>query len=89
MMIDAATMTASKCSTARPGGTATFSGALRYPRYGPVTRWIMKLISRRSGGPTDTSQEYEFTDWQAVDRFGEDLARALADEVQGIPRRDA
>jgi menaquinone-dependent protoporphyrinogen oxidase len=61
----------------QPGWTATFSGALRYPRYGIVTRWIMKMISRRTGGPTDTSQEYEFTDWNAVDQFARDLAAGL------------
>lgn len=60
-----------------PRWTATFSGALRYPRYGIVTRWIMKMISRLSGGPTDMSREYEFTDWNAVDRFATDLAAAL------------
>jgi menaquinone-dependent protoporphyrinogen oxidase len=62
----------------RPCRTATFAGALRYRRYGLVTRWIMKAISRRYGGPTDASKDYEFTDWQAVDRFAADLAEALA-----------
>lgn len=61
-----------------PRWTATFSGALRFRRYGLVTRWIMKMISRQHGGPTDTSQDYEFTDWVAVDRFGADLATELA-----------
>jgi menaquinone-dependent protoporphyrinogen oxidase len=61
----------------RPRWTATFSGALRYPRYGLVTRWIMKKISAHTGGPTDTSKEYEFTDWDAVDRFATEMADAL------------
>lgn len=61
-----------------PRWTATFAGALRYPRYGLVTRWIMLSINRRRGGPTDTSREFEFTDWDAVDRFAEDLAAGLA-----------
>jgi menaquinone-dependent protoporphyrinogen IX oxidase len=29
----------------------------------------MKTISRRAGGPTDTSRDYEFTDWVALDQF--------------------
>lgn len=62
----------------RPRWTGTFSGALRYPRYGFVTRFIMKRISRSHGGPTDTSREYEFTDWDAVDRFAAELAEGLA-----------
>ncbi len=61
----------------QPRWTASFSGALRYPRYGIVTRWIMKMISRQTGGPTDTSREYEFTDWNAVDQFALDLAAGL------------
>lgn len=60
-----------------PRWTATFSGALRYQHYGLVTRWIMKLIAGRTGGPTDTSREYEFTDWSAVDRFARDLSNGL------------
>ena len=60
-----------------PRWTATFSGALRYPRYGLVTRWIMKKLSAKSGGPTDTSCEYEFTDWDAVDRFATEVGEGL------------
>lgn len=61
-----------------PRWTAAFSGALRYPRYGWVTRWVMRAISRSQGGPTDTSREYEFTDWGAVDRFAQAVADGLA-----------
>ena len=68
-----------------PRWTATFSGALRYRRYGPVTRWIVKMINRRRGGPTDTSRDYEFTDWHAVDRFADDLAEGLAAPVHSMP----
>ena len=67
-----------------PRRTATFAGALRYTRYGIVTRWIMKRISAKSGGPTDTSRDYEFTDWAAVDRFGSEFARSLAAEYASV-----
>lgn len=67
----------------QPRWTAAFSGALRFPRYGFVTRLIMRLISRQHGGPTDTAQEYEFTDWQAVDRFAAAVAAGLAGEPAG------
>jgi len=56
-----------------PRWTAAFAGALRYSRYDPVTRWIMKKIAAKEHGPTDTSRDYEFTDWEAVDRFAETL----------------
>jgi menaquinone-dependent protoporphyrinogen oxidase len=61
-------------TTWKPQWTATFSGALRYSRYGFVTRWMMKMISRQTGGPIDTDCDYEFTDWNAVENFGRDLA---------------
>jgi menaquinone-dependent protoporphyrinogen oxidase len=61
-----------------PWLTRSFAGELAYTRYNPVTRWIMKMISRRNGGPTDTSRDYDFTDWEAVDRFGRELANTFA-----------
>jgi menaquinone-dependent protoporphyrinogen oxidase len=70
----------------KPRWTATFSGALRYTRYGAVTRWIMKMISRHTGGPTDTSRDHEFTDWDAVDRFAERLTAELGSGRGAIVR---
>jgi menaquinone-dependent protoporphyrinogen oxidase len=61
-----------------PWLTRSFAGELAYTRYNPATRWIMKMISRRNGGPTDTSRDYDFTDWAAVDRFGHELASMFA-----------
>ena len=61
----------------RPRWTAGFTGALCYSKYGFATRMVMKYLSRRQGGPTDTSKDYEFTDWQAVDRFAAELATGL------------
>jgi menaquinone-dependent protoporphyrinogen oxidase len=37
----------------------------------------MKRISRSKGGPIDTTRDHELTDWEAVDRFGVELARNL------------
>lgn len=72
-----------------PQWTATFAGALRYRSYGMVTRRLIKLISWQAGGPTDTSRDYEFTDWVAVDRFAATLSKELptAGEAPGGRRR--
>jgi len=48
---------------------ATFGGAIAYTRYNPLLRWMMKRISEKEGGPTDTSRDHELTDWTAVERF--------------------
>ncbi len=45
------------------------AGALKYLEYDYFKRWIMKRIAKKSAGPIDTSQDYEFTDWDALDRF--------------------
>jgi len=34
-----------------------------------IIRIIMKLISKREGGNTDTTHDHEYTDWDAVMRF--------------------
>ena len=47
---------------------AAFAGALRYSRYSPFMRFMMKLIAR-ANEETDTEHDREYTDWRAVDRF--------------------
>lgn len=55
----------------KPDFVASISGALKYTEYNFFIRWVMKLISRAAGGPTDTAKDYEMTDWTAVDRFAD------------------
>ena len=33
---------------------------------------------RRGGHPTDTSHDYDYTDWEAVERFGREFAALVA-----------
>ena len=53
------------------------AGALPYTRYNFLIRFIMRRIVKKEGGDIDTSRNYEYTDWAAVDRF----AAAFVDEV--------
>jgi menaquinone-dependent protoporphyrinogen oxidase len=53
----------------QPQLVATFAGAVKYTQYDAVTRLIMKWISKKEGGSTDTTHDHEYTDWNAVDRF--------------------
>jgi menaquinone-dependent protoporphyrinogen oxidase len=59
-----------------PGDSATFAGAVQYREYDVATRTLMRLLMRRMHHPTDTSQDYDYTDWDAVDRWAHDLAVA-------------
>jgi menaquinone-dependent protoporphyrinogen oxidase len=53
----------------RPARVLPVAGALAYSRYNFIVRFVMKQIARKAGAPTDTSRDYEFTDWAALDRF--------------------
>jgi menaquinone-dependent protoporphyrinogen oxidase len=53
------------------------AGALPFTRYNPVIRFLMKGVSTTVGGGSDTSRDYEYTDWAAVDRFAEELAQEV------------
>lgn len=57
----------------RPNLIRTVGGAIAYPLYGFFTRMMMKLISRREAGSTDTSRIHELTDWRAVERLTRDV----------------
>ena len=61
-----------------PAHVHPVAGALLYKEYGAIVRLVMRLIAKRSGGPTDTSRDYEFTDWIALDRFVDEIAEGLA-----------
>jgi menaquinone-dependent protoporphyrinogen oxidase len=61
-----------------PARVESFSGALPYRRYHPLVRLVMRFIVGQAGGDTDTSRDYEYTDWGAVDRFAADFAKRLA-----------
>ena len=57
-----------------PREVATFAGALQYSKYPPLRKLLMRTISRFAGGDTDTSRDYEYTDWNAVERFATQFA---------------
>ena len=62
----------------RPDMMTTMAGAMAFTKYSPLLRWVMKQISRRAGGPTDTSRDHELTNWAEVDRFGHAFGRLAA-----------
>jgi len=60
-----------------PAQTATFAGALQYSKYGVFKRLLMRMIVGIAGGDTDPTRDYEYTDWNAVDRFADEFAQRL------------
>lgn len=61
----------------RPNAQLAIAGALPYSQYTLRIRLVMKLISWMTGGDTDTSRDYEYTDWALVDDFARRFASAL------------
>jgi menaquinone-dependent protoporphyrinogen oxidase len=64
-----------------PAHVRPVAGALVYTHYNPLVRWVMKKIAESESLPTDTSRDYEFTDWLALGEF----ARAFAGELHAPP----
>jgi menaquinone-dependent protoporphyrinogen oxidase len=54
-----------------------FGGVLDYQRYGLFNRYVIRLIMKINGGPTDLQTAVEFTDWDKVRDFAKRLS-ALA-----------
>lgn len=65
----------------RPTFVRPVAGALAYSKYNFFMRYVMKQIARKAGGDVDTSRDYEYTDWKALDRLVEELVPAIAEPV--------
>ncbi|MGD8940030.1 MAG: menaquinone-dependent protoporphyrinogen IX dehydrogenase [Gammaproteobacteria bacterium] len=66
----------------QPNLIETFAGAVKYTQYGFITRKIMQIISKKEGGNTDTSQDHEYTNWEAVTQFTEQFLAEIK-EIEG------
>ncbi len=60
-----------------PDRVEVFAGALLYAQYRWVDRQMIRLIMKLTGGPTDITQNTEFTDWKRVKAFAEQLNQDL------------
>ena len=60
-----------------PSTVKVVAGALLYTQYNLFVRWMMKRIVARAGGDTDTSRDYEYTDWDDLRDFAAEFGRRL------------
>jgi menaquinone-dependent protoporphyrinogen oxidase len=58
----------------RPDAVKLVAGAVPYTRYGWLKKLVMKRICAKAGGGTDTTRDYEYTDWHDVRNFVEQFA---------------
>jgi menaquinone-dependent protoporphyrinogen oxidase len=61
----------------RPKRIIPVAGALLYSRYNFVVRFIMKRMAAAAGAGTDTSHDYEYTDWAALDRTADEITNEI------------
>lgn len=61
-----------------PKRRKVFSGAVRFSRYNPLLKLMMKWIAARSGEKLDTHRDYEYTKWNEVSRFCDDFVHSLS-----------
>ena len=57
----------------KPKHLDVFAGVVDYPVYNFFDKFMIKLIMLITSGPTDTKARFEFTDWERVKGFAEDL----------------
>jgi menaquinone-dependent protoporphyrinogen oxidase len=67
-----------------PARIACIPGRLAYAHYGWLKRWLMRRISAKEGGPTDTSRDWELTRWEEVDRLADEMAREIRGQTAAI-----
>jgi menaquinone-dependent protoporphyrinogen oxidase len=63
------------------------AGALRYTKYNFIIRQVMRMISKRAGGSTDTSHDHEYTDWVGLERFAEKMLQRLSARAEPASAR--
>lgn len=62
----------------RPTITKMVAGAVLYTRYGWLKRRMMKRIVEKAGGDTNTTRDFEYTDWNDLRDFARDFAELAA-----------
>jgi menaquinone-dependent protoporphyrinogen oxidase len=63
----------------KPAFVESIAGALKYTQYSWLKRALMKQIAKHEGGDTDTSRDFEYTDWDQVTRFAQRFFAGLGD----------
>ena len=61
----------------RPRAVISLAGRLAYSQYNVIVRWMMKRIARKEGAPTDTTRDYEFTNWMRVEQLAREFAATV------------
>lgn len=61
----------------QPALSVDVAGTCWYRKYNFFMRWVLKRISQKSGGSTDTSKNHEYTDWTTLQKEVKALCEKL------------
>ena len=56
-----------------PNKVAVFAGKVDYPNYSLINKIVIRFIMLVTKGPTNTKNSYEFTNWENVKKFAQEL----------------
>jgi menaquinone-dependent protoporphyrinogen oxidase len=62
----------------RPTVAKFVAGALPYTHYGWLRRLVMRRMVAKAGGDTDTSRDFEYTDWNDLRHFTTDFGQRVS-----------
>jgi menaquinone-dependent protoporphyrinogen oxidase len=68
-----------------PALAETVGGAMAFTKYNPFLRWVIRRISEKRGGPTDTSRDHEVTDWAQVRTFANAFSALIEQPIARTP----
>lgn len=60
-----------------PHHVEIFAGALKYTKYRAFDKLMIRLIMKKTGGPTDTKVDTEFTNWNQVSYYASRVQNEL------------
>jgi menaquinone-dependent protoporphyrinogen oxidase len=67
----------------RPTLVKPVAGALPYTRYGWLKKWMMRRMVAKISADTDTTRDYEYTDWDDLDAFAREFAHQTERTIPG------
>ncbi|HEY0251578.1 MAG TPA: flavodoxin domain-containing protein [Kofleriaceae bacterium] len=68
----------------QPTLTASFAGGLPYRKYNWLLRHVMKRIAKGAGHSTDIAHDHEYTDWNRVRKFADEIETLVAKRASRV-----
>ena len=57
----------------KPKKIEVFAGKIDYPKYNAFDKYMIRLIMWITSGPTNMDESYEFTNWNQVKKFAQEI----------------